>query len=248
LLMAALLAAPAAHADELVLDTANPLADFAVEGSQFFTPGPGALVLHDQSVSDLVNFYGEAPFAAPGTTVDLIASFQIRTATCANADCGVRFVINDGSFKALVAAAVEINGVKGFGLASGTNFIDLTNYPVFVPVNWTRPTTLHIRRWASGDGEILAIDGITPDERAFLDGVSLPPRNRITPTVEFGVASVETLADFEITALRAFTVSAIPEPQAYVLLLAGLGLLGFAARRRRAAQNPSNPSPASISA
>jgi hypothetical protein len=32
----------------------------------------------------------------------------------------------------------------------------------------------------------------------------------------------------------AFAVAAIPEPETYALLLAGLGLLGFAARRRRA--------------
>jgi hypothetical protein len=31
----------------------------------------------------------------------------------------------------------------------------------------------------------------------------------------------------------AFTVTAVPEPESYAMLLAGLGLLGVAARRRR---------------
>ena len=69
----------------VVLDTANPLANFSVEGAQHFTPGPGALVLRDQSVSDLVNFYGTELNALPGNEIDVVAAFQIRTVTMNNA-------------------------------------------------------------------------------------------------------------------------------------------------------------------
>jgi hypothetical protein len=34
------------------------------------------------------------------------------------------------------------------------------------------------------------------------------------------------------------TIPAIPEPETYAMMLAGLGLLGFVARRRRQGLNP----------
>ena len=39
-----------------------------------------------------------------------------------------------------------------------------------------------------------------------------------------------------VTAGSAISVSAVPEPETYAMMLAGLGLLGFAARRRKQAQ------------
>jgi len=36
-----------------------------------------------------------------------------------------------------------------------------------------------------------------------------------------------------ITASTNFTVNAIPEPETYAMMLAGLGLMGFVARRRK---------------
>lgn len=39
---------------------------------------------------------------------------------------------------------------------------------------------------------------------------------------------------FTINHLEVFTIAAVPEPETYALMLAGLGLVGFAARRRQA--------------
>ena len=39
-----------------------------------------------------------------------------------------------------------------------------------------------------------------------------------------------------ITAGYATSITAVPEPETYAMMLAGLGLLGFAARRRKQAQ------------
>lgn len=179
----------------VTLNTWNPLANFSVEGTQPFTTSPDAIQLLDQSVSDLVNFYGVDSDAAPGTDLDLIARFQVQTTTPLNADSGVRFTINDGQSKAVMACAVTVAGVRGIALASGVNFSDPANYPVFIPADFTQPTSLRIRRSASGDAEIMEVNGIAPNPRAVLAAVSLPPRNRLYPTVEFGAAGVEALVD-----------------------------------------------------
>jgi len=39
------------------------------------------------------------------------------------------------------------------------------------------------------------------------------------------------------TTISNFSVSAVPEPETYAMLLVGLGLLGFAARRRKGNSN-----------
>jgi hypothetical protein len=39
----------------------------------------------------------------------------------------------------------------------------------------------------------------------------------------------------DFSGLGVHSIAAIPEPETYALMLAGLGLLGFVARRRRAA-------------
>lgn len=41
-------------------------------------------------------------------------------------------------------------------------------------------------------------------------------------------------AGFTITAQDQLYISPVPEPETYAMLLAGLGLMGFVARRRRA--------------
>jgi hypothetical protein len=182
-----------------VLDPGNPLANFALEGYANFNTSPSVLLLLDQSVADIVYFYGPDPAAAPGNDVDVVAAFQVRTSTPLNADTGVRFVINDGQAKAVMAACILVGGLKGIGLASGVNFWDPANYPVFVPVDWTQPTTVRLRRSSSGDAEIVEVNGVAPSARALIAGVSLPPRNRPYPTIEFGCAEVEALCDVEFS-------------------------------------------------
>ena len=40
-------------------------------------------------------------------------------------------------------------------------------------------------------------------------------------------------ADYKVTLTTSPTASAVPEPEAYAMMLAGLGLIGFAARRKQ---------------
>lgn len=47
------------------------------------------------------------------------------------------------------------------------------------------------------------------------------------------VASIEWTGDTGTAGISTLTISAVPEPETYAMLLAGLGLLGFAARRRQ---------------
>ena len=214
------------------LDTGNPLANFSKEGGQFFTASPAVISLLDQDVADIVDFFAVDPDAAPGTDLDLFAVFQIRSVTPFNADTGVHLVINDGQSKAVVAACIIIAGVKGIGLAAGENFSDPINYPVFVPVDWASPTSVRIRRTAAGDGEIVELNGVELNPRPVLAGVSLPPRNRVNPTIEFGAAGVEALVNVEFN--QVFS----EKPGAPLTLFTNLGaradiLLGRAAHGDR---------------
>jgi hypothetical protein len=61
-------------------------------------------------------------------------------------------------------------------------------------------------------------------------------RNRITPPaglyqINFGVSQLDNLA-FTSTTWNGPYVSPVPEPETYAMLLAGLGVVSFAARRK----------------
>ena len=70
----------------------------------------------------------------------------------ANADTGVRFVINDGTGAAAYLTCINNGGTLGLGIARDIAFTDPLNYPVFVPVNWQTATTVRFRRRAQDDG------------------------------------------------------------------------------------------------
>jgi hypothetical protein len=73
-------------------------------------------------------------------------------------------------------------------------------------------------------------DGAGPGVSTFLNNVWYNP--------EYNNASLYILADFRApTVIPPPPVSAIPEPETYALLLGGLSLLGFDARRRRKKTN-----------
>lgn len=196
---------------ELVLDTAAPLANFDTEGSEPYTASPVALNLNDGSLSDLIHFYSKPgladSLAAPGIAVDVVTRFQVVTGTPANADGGFRLVINDGQAKAVIAVCSIKAGVRGIGLAADLRFSDPANYPVFVEVDWTSPTTLRLRRTAQGDAQIVAFNGVPLSPPPTLPYASLPPRIRTFPSVEFGCQSVEATANVNLSEFRAFTLA-----------------------------------------
>ena len=70
------------------------------------------------------------------------------------------------------------------------------------------------------------------DNLPFLNNPLLPNGTwKYTQTWTNASNSLDT-----ITAYRDFTVNAIPEPETYAMMLAGLGLMGFVARRRKQKQ------------
>ncbi len=188
LLAAALLASPRAHAQSVVLDPANP-SNWTQVGSQ--QPIFGSVVLFtDASEADVSGLFAAAPFAAYGTTVDLIASFQVVTQVTAGVDAGFSLIINDGATgRAAVMATILVNGIPHIGLAGQGERGQLNAYPAFIEADWTQPLTVHLRRWADESFEVIALNGAAPSHRVFLAGVQLAPTTRAGATVEFGAYS-----------------------------------------------------------
>jgi len=234
LLGAALLAPQRAHAQSVVLNTED-ISNFTQVGGQLgVTPGT-PLRFDDASGADVTGLSASAPFVAFGTTVDLIATFQLIPGTFNGNDAGFQLAINDGdSNRAAIAAAIMINGTPHIGLVGQGERNTLLGYPAFIQVDWqAAPLTLHLRRWADGSAEILELNGAAPSQRTFISASQVSGKTREGPTVELGLFSGSATLIAEVTEFRAFTVSPIPEPETYAMLLAGLGLLGFAARRRK---------------
>lgn len=52
-------------------------------------------------------------------------------------------------------------------------------------------------------------------------------------TVQAALVDVVTFSTYSNLLLDDITINAVPEPETYAMLLTGLGLIGFAARRKR---------------
>jgi hypothetical protein len=205
-----------------VLDPQNP-ANFTSDGQQSFVPG-SFLRLNDTNLGDYIAFFTNDSDASPGIDVDVFATFQVIQTIPNNADTGVRVVINDGINRSAIAAATFNNAVRGIGLLSSGSPSDPASYPVFVPVDWTAPTSIQLRRFASGDAQIMQVNGVAPSFPAFLPAAMAPPKTRSGATVEFGAASIEAQAVVDFHAFR--SQRAVPEPGSLGLLcLGGLALL-----------------------
>ncbi len=198
---------PAAHAGT-ILDPQNP-GNFTREGQQSFTPGT-VLRLADTSLSDFIAFFANDADARPGMEVDVVATFQVIRTSPNNADAGARLVINDGINRSVIAACVVIGGVRGIGLLSQGLPSDPASYPVFVPVDWLAPVTVRLRRTATGDAEILEVNGVAPSPRALLTVDQAPIKTRSGNTVEFGAGSIEAECTVEYTAFRSELVAPVP--------------------------------------
>jgi hypothetical protein len=196
---------PAAHAGT-TLDPQNPNANFTKEGNEAAAPGP-ALTLTDTASSDFVAFFAPDADAAPGTEVDVTATFQIQAHTPNNADVGNRVVINDGATRSAIVACIIKNGVRGIGLLAQGAASDPASYPVFVAVDWGQPVTIRLRRTAVGDAELIEVNGVTPNPRAILVAAQCPAPTRTGSSVEFGCRSVEAQCTVEYAAFRSELVA-----------------------------------------
>lgn len=104
------------------------------------------------------------------------------------------------------------------------------NWLGFTPVDWTNPTSVRLRRTASGDAELIEVNGAPPSNPVFLSKASLPPTTRAGATVEFGAFSVESEATVVFTEFYSQTV--VPEPATATLFIIGIGGLLLASRGR----------------
>jgi hypothetical protein len=200
------------------LNPQNPLANFKREGNEAFTPGP-VLTLTDATNADFISFFATDDDAAPGTEIDVVTTFQIKETLTNLADAGNRVVINDGVTRSAIAACIVKNGERGIGLLSQGAASDPNSYPVFVPVDWTTPVTLRLRRHANGDAEIMEINGVAPSPQAILPAAQCPAAVRAGATVEFGAQSVEAQCTVEYAAFRTDECAAecVPQPAATTL-------------------------------
>lgn len=83
--------------------------------------------------------------------------------------------------------------------------------------------------WYGTDGpDVLDFDGTT-----ILDYDGNTVATRFNFLVATGRQQTQQVATFSAWAVRDGDVAAVPEPETYALLLAGLGLTGFVARRRK---------------
>ncbi|RZJ09795.1 MAG: PEP-CTERM sorting domain-containing protein [Rubrivivax sp.] len=77
----------------------------------------------------------------------------------------------------------------------------------------------------------------TPDDTALFSWSFSGPANQVTETFTLGSGSYYYLVSGKSKSgyysLTSTAVAAVPEPETYALLAAGLGVIGFVARRRR---------------
>lgn len=201
---------PAALASpDIVLDPTNPT-NFTQDGTQKAIPG-SVLTLQDATVADFVAFYAAVPDASPGTTLDVTATFQVVSDVPAGADGDNRLVINDGAARAAIASDAYVGGQRGIGLLSQGSPTDSASYPAFVPVDfWAAPVTVQLRRWANGDAELVAVNGVAPSPRALLPAAQVAGPTRLGfGSVEFGCASVEGMCTVAYSAFQAEVVNVV---------------------------------------
>jgi hypothetical protein len=185
----------------ILLNPQDP-SNFTQEGTQSFTPGT-VLTLTDGSVSDFIAFFAPDGDASPGVAVDVVATFQVLSTAPVNADAGNRVVINDGQTRSAIAACIIKNGINGIGLLSQGSPTDPASYPVFVAVDWqAAPVTVRLRRTATGDAELVEVNGVAPSPRALLTFDKAPGVTRTFPSFEFGCASVEAKCTVAYSAFR----------------------------------------------
>lgn len=189
--------------------TLNPQdpSNFTRDGGQTVTPG-NVLTLTDTASGDFVALFANDSDAVVGNEIDIVATFQVRATAPNNVDCANRIVINDGVSRSAIAACILQNGTRGIGLLSLGSASDPASYPFFVAADWqAAPITVRLRRTATGDAELIEVNGVPPNPRALLTVDKLPGKTRGIASVEFGSASPEAECTVEYAAFRSEKVA-----------------------------------------
>lgn len=141
-----------------------------------------------------------------------------------------------------LGTSIDASDYYTFTLQAAPGFeLDLAGLSFTERRSGTGPASFELRSSLDAFAAAAASGATSPDPLETLHNLVLGPAfEDIAGPVEFrlyaygatGAAGTWRIIDqLEVTG----SVNAIPEPETYALLLAGLGLLGFAARRRRAA-------------
>ena len=193
----------------VILDPNSPQTNFEKDGNQGAVPGV-ALTLNDGATNDHIAFYGADADAGPGKEVEVAIAFRHISSDSPNGvETGMRLVITDGASTAAVVSCVTLAGSPGIAISVGQNFAGAENYAAFVPVDWLSPTTVKFRRTATGDAEIVEVNGVPPSPRAIVPGGILPGPTRGAPSVGFGLFADPGVATVEV---NQFSSRAVGDP------------------------------------
>jgi hypothetical protein len=120
------------------------------------------------------------------------------------------------------------------------SFVATADTPYYlVQFRHTNLSDANIRFQAGALDETVSIPGTFPTTALTNPGGDLFSYYFGSPILTGTPVSLTITANLVAVSVDNFSVTAVPEPSTYALMLAGLGVVGFAARRRRsAAQQP----------
>lgn len=173
-------------------------------------------------------------FGNPGGEVDLVAKHYLFTNCNVCDSWGVGFDSQTNHFKGHIAQT--FNGVSGTA-------IDLTSTNSFARNQW-HTVSLSLARNVSGplDRLQLRVDGVLEAQASgnwadipFYNGAAVGNSysDLLIGAGNYGGAGSQFRRNFDGDIDNVSLTTAVPEPETYAMMLAGLGLLGFIARRRK---------------
>ena len=191
-----------------LLDTSGAFAHTNNDGPVFFVAG---------------NTGGSSArsFTVPGNTpvfFPLVNAFDLEVPTdgC-NVQCAFSFIPGVAGATNL-HATLDGNDLLTFASFRQTSTAFFTvNLPASLRDAFGFPSQYVGALDAVSDGYWVALAGLTPGQHTLVFGGTIPE-----------LAPGATPFTLEVTA----TINVVPEPETYALMLAGLGLVGYAARRR----------------